>query len=723
MDIDIDSYAALAVGDEDIHVELDEKDFSDPHLLNELSALTGNQDSVSSHVDFLADTPSNKQEQEAQAAEQTPEIEQQEDNDGDPQIWKEKATTYQKMALEAKKNGDKKRAVQLLRESKACNQKYTELLEIYQETTSSDPPMDASSTANQNNALSITDKERSLSQNPSLQEPPQQQQQQVDPSALQDLLTKVISLQKEYKNAALHYKKINNLIVAKEMVRISKDLLHTGVNLKNGQITDIKSIQLPGPPDMSLGDSKMRQLNEVNVGKSPASFEQIEAELSYQINVCHNLSVQNSDRQSKASNSKTAIVAQPDAYYQAEKALSADLVSLRAYKNGNSSLPPLHYEQTSYVYKNINDHIPSNMMELKVIRAVSLPTLDIATNLEPFVTWDLGGWPPENTAQASMNKGETSIQKGPDPQFDFSLMIPITRTNRAFLRYLQRKKLTVEVFHNKYSYGLFRRPTSLGKVVIPMERLVTKSSISGTFDLLDSSRKKTGGKIEIQVNLREPLTGEDTVKRSERWLILDAFGSTASAALSAAGLTVGGPQTSTTMASPIMDKQSPAESRIETPKEEAKQVAPEPKAKQATPEQNLKEERGNVTVANDEFEQAEEEFNSVDSIVSNMVLEHEMSLVNAALASPQSKNKDDLMDRKQALEIKMNMLVIQVQTGILDMETYLNDVEKRIEQDRRLALVFKKHNRLDLAKSALTRKKIMQDELNEARAALAENDA
>lgn len=433
-------------------------------------------------MDFLADTASNKQEQETHTVEQTPEIEQQEGSDEDPQMWKEKAATYQKMALEAKKNGDKKKAVQLLRESKACNQKYNELLEIYQEITNNNPPMDTSSTANQNNSLSITDKERSVPQNPSLQEPPQQQQQ-VNPSALQDLLTKVISLQKEYKNAALHYKKINNLIAAKEMVRISKDLLHTGVNLKNGQITDIESIQLPGPPDMSLGDSKMRQLNEVNVGKNPASFEQIEAELSYQINVCHNLSIQNSGRQSKASNNKTTIVAQPDAYYQAEKALSADLVSLRAYKSGNSSLPPLHYEQTSYVYKNINDHIPSNMMELKIIRAVSLPTLDIATNLEPFVTWDLGGWPPENTAQASMNKGETSIQKGPDPQFDFSLMIPITRTNRAFLRYLQRKKLTVEVFHNKYSYGLFRRPTSLGKVVIPMERLVTKSSISGTFDV------------------------------------------------------------------------------------------------------------------------------------------------------------------------------------------------------------------------------------------------
>jgi hypothetical protein len=33
MEIDIDSYAALAQGEDDIHVDLDENDFSDPHLL------------------------------------------------------------------------------------------------------------------------------------------------------------------------------------------------------------------------------------------------------------------------------------------------------------------------------------------------------------------------------------------------------------------------------------------------------------------------------------------------------------------------------------------------------------------------------------------------------------------------------------------------------------------------------------------------------------------
>lgn len=116
-------------------------------------------------------------------------------------------------------------------------------------------------------------------------------------------------------------------------------------------------------------------------------------------------------------------------------------------------------------------------------------------------------------------------------------------------------------------------------------------------------------------------------------------------------------------------------------------------------------------------------FFSVDNIVSNMVMEHELGLVNAGIATKQTtKSKEDLMDRKQALEIKMNMLVIQVQTGMLDMNTYLENVQKRMENDRRLAIIFKKHNRLDLARAALVRKKIMQDELDEARAAMAEDD-
>jgi hypothetical protein len=124
------------------------------------------------------------------------------------------------------------------------------------------------------------------------------------------------------------------------------------------------------------------------------------------------------------------------------------------------------------------------------------------------------------------------------------------------MRHLQRKRLLLEVFHNKYNYGFLRRPMSIGKVAIPLDALLTKTSISGWFDvsyisscrtgvtnshfalqLLDNTRKKTGGKLKIQLGLREPLNGQDIVNKSERWLVLDNPGQQTSQLMHSAGFT------------------------------------------------------------------------------------------------------------------------------------------------------------------------------------------
>lgn len=132
--------------------------------------------------------------------------------------------------------------------------------------------------------------------------------------------------------------------------------------------------------------------------------------------------------------------------------------------------------------------------------------------------------------------------------------------------------------------------------------------------LLDSSRKKTGGKIDIQVNLREPLTGEDIAKRSERWLVLDAFGSTVSECLSFANLTVGGPQRPSAPSSQIQSEsgtsnvpdQIPVAIQPETPAQQQQPVSPVPQEqKQRQQEQTDKK----ATPDNNEMEAAEEEFN------------------------------------------------------------------------------------------------------------------
>lgn len=137
---------------------------------------------------------------------------------------------------------------------------------------------------------------------------------------------------------------------------------------------------------------------------------------------------------------------------------------------------------------------------------------------------------------------------------------------------------------------------------------------------MDGSRKKTGGKIEIQVNLREPLAGEDIVKKSERWLVLDSFGSTVSQCLSAAGLAVGGPyipppQSATQ--SPVVQQNTPSPQPPSvtpppppTTAKEAPAASKEP-VKPNPAETKDKDTKMTETAAEEggELEQAEEEFN------------------------------------------------------------------------------------------------------------------
>lgn len=104
------------------------------------------------------------------------------------------------------------------------------------------------------------------------------------------------------------------------------------------------------------------------------------------------------------------------------------------------------------------------------------------------------------------------------------------------------------------------------------------------------NRKKTGARLEIQVNLHEPLTGDDIVERTEKWVVIDEFSENTSQLLSAAGLITGrGPRPSATPSptTPV-SVSSPT-----TPSQ------PEPK-KDMSPSQ--REQSG-------ELEEAEEEFN------------------------------------------------------------------------------------------------------------------
>ena len=113
---------------------------------------------------------------------------------------------------------------------------------------------------------------------------------------------------------------------------------------------------------------------------------------------------------------------------------------------------------------------------------------------------------------------------------------------------------------------------------------------------------------------------------------------------------------------------------------------------------------------------------SVDLLVSNLVIQHEIDTVNAQITTFESQRKtvpDDLTDRKNSLDIKQNLLVIQVQTGQLTMDKYLDQVRANITSCKKLALVLKKAGKLEEAKKALGRSKIMESEVKEVEEAMA----
>lgn len=100
------------------------------------------------------------------------------------------------------------------------------------------------------------------------------------------------------------------------------------------------------------------------------------------------------------------------------------------------------------------------------------------------------------------------------------------------------------------------------------------------------------------MNLREPLSGEDTVKRSERWLVLDAFGSNASSCLAAAKLSTG--ESHVPVVKSVAEDEAVSEPNPEEPK---------PESSQLTASVPVEQKQTVVSASNGELEQAEEEFN------------------------------------------------------------------------------------------------------------------
>ncbi|KAF9209390.1 hypothetical protein BGZ49_004695 [Haplosporangium sp. Z 27] len=478
---------------------------------------------------------------------------------------------------------------------------------------------------------------------------------------------------------------------------------------------------------------------------SDDTYDMLQSQLQSQINMCQTAI--------NYYHYQAADVQTAEKFRVLQKTFAADLESLQSRRSHGKIAPAFHFQDVRFELEVFFKEVGLNELSLEIIRAWDLSHKDVQpSDIEAYVLWDLG-WPTEHMAGAGTGKGSTAtVKRTSKPDFNFSKILGIQRT-RAFNNFAERKKVTFEVWHYR---GLLWKDYPLGRAQVPLAALLQHSEIHVVVPLLDLNRRSTGGKIEVRIRLQQPLLRREIVIKEEKWLVIDEFNSgglgylisglstpapssqradvAASKAKAPAGRASKVASASTTPRSsnspaparsaapatkPVPSKQvaasastSAAPSTSKALPSASKPVAPKPSV--PAPAVDLEESAS---------EKALGELNNVDLIVSNMVLESEIQqakqMIHDAQAVANNEAVEEYQDRLSQLEIKLKLLVIRVQTGQLTMDVYCQTVNERIAKDRALAIEFKKLGMLPEAKRALSRSKIMAQEMKEVEEAMA----
>ncbi|KAK5581403.1 hypothetical protein RB653_001435 [Dictyostelium firmibasis] len=324
--------------------------------------------------------------------------------------------------------------------------------------------------------------------------------------------------------------------------------------------------------------------------------------------------------------------------------------------------------------------------------------------------------------------------------FSYVTKVQIER-KKTLQRCLEKKKITL-VF---YSSRMFFMKSVVGKCEIKLSDLLNKCEINEKVPILkEGSKKETGSFLNINIKMRTPLLGKELKVVKEKVLVLDTpitntqklsnitttstttttnnnnnNNNTTIASTNTLSTSTSKPETeptsvSTSVSTTTTTTTTPAVETSTTTKMASTELSSSSSSSKAT----VTAEKTTTTTTTksegskaDDGESLEEMVEDLDRVVSNNVLESMQETINQQIATQGAKT--DLLDRKQAVDIKLMILETNVSNGILSFENYLKQLEFAMAEDKKLALLLSSKGRKDLAVKIMHRIKVMQKELDE----------
>ena len=344
--------------------------------------------------------------------------------------------------------------------------------------------------------------------------------------------------------------------------------------------------------------------------------------------------------------------------------------------------PAYRFETETVVEKVVDEDVPDDELHVHIGEARGIMSSAASTYADVRLEY------PKDNEQVS----QTSTRGEQQPTYGHVARFRIDRNSRVCMKHIEVRKMHVEVWMKRF----LRRALSLGHVAFKMTPLMTDCRMDFAARLLDERRKETGGVVDLSLRLRRPMKADKVVKREERIVVLDF-------------------SEERMHGRPLAEVEKEKEEEEEEEKEEVAEAnVGEEKEEVAAKEEVQKEAARPAAVEVDEMDL--DDPHRVDGMVSNKVMDAELEMLRAL---PQT---DDVADRVSEVEVKQALLVLDVQTGRLTLDAYLDQVRARMDHQKRLAVALGKAERKADAFRVLKRIKVMQAEVSEAEEAMQGDD-
>ncbi|NWY62061.1 C2D1B protein, partial [Chionis minor] len=310
---------------------------------------------------------------------------------------------------------------------------------------------------------------------------------------------------KQYMKAAVKAKKENNLEQAKMYLRTAKSFDLKIEQAKCGKPVDIS--KLPSPPTDDEGDFIFVHHEDVRLSQKA---DEVYAQLIKLLKDQHERCLQYSKQFMHLGN-----VAETTRFEKLAQGCKKDMDILQLARAQGMDPPSHHFEERTFKMIRIFSELNSTEMHLLIVRGINLPAPPGVSprDLDAFVKFEFQ-YPSAEQPQKSKTP---VINNNNSPEYNQLFKLNINRNHRGFRRAIRSKGIKFEVFHKG---SFFRSDKQVGTAHLKLEKLESECEVREIIEIFDG-RKPTGGKLEVKVRLREPLSGQDLQTITENWLVLE----------------------------------------------------------------------------------------------------------------------------------------------------------------------------------------------------------